>query len=201
LTEEEEEEKEEEEDDFWLKTKPAMMTMMMMMMRRRTTTVAALAEVDSPSCLSLARDQRKTTKVGPTSDGCFFSSRERVLCVFFNAIFSFCFSLLPSDVADDPLLHSSNKGKKRTPKSYDVNNCNGYVPFSVFLLLLLLLLFVRVVVVVETSAAKNLQQERKRRLEEEVDYSESRIVVVILLLFFFFFFFFGRVFGSARIRY
>ena len=70
LTEEEEEEKEEEEeeeDDFLMKTKPAMM-MMMMIMRRPTTTVAALAEVDSPSCLSLARDQRKTTKVGgPTS--------------------------------------------------------------------------------------------------------------------------------------
>ena len=72
LTEEEEEEKEEEEeeeDDFLMKTKPAMMMMMMMIiMRRTTTTVAALAEVDSPSCLSLARDQRKTTKVGgPTS--------------------------------------------------------------------------------------------------------------------------------------
>ena len=72
LTEEEEEEKEEEEeeeDDFLMKTKPAMMMMMMMRKRRRTTTtVAALAEVDSPSCLSLARDQRKTTKVGgPTS--------------------------------------------------------------------------------------------------------------------------------------
>ena len=69
LTEEEEEEKQEEEeeqDDFLMKTKPSMMMMMMM---RRTTTVAALAEVDSPSCLSLARlrDQRKTTKVGPTS--------------------------------------------------------------------------------------------------------------------------------------
>ena len=64
--EEEKEEEEEEEDDFLMKTKPSMM--MMMTRRRTTTTVAALAEVDSPSCLSLARDQRKTTKVGgPTS--------------------------------------------------------------------------------------------------------------------------------------
>ena len=208
LTEEEEEEKaekeeeEEEEDDFLMKTKPSMM--MMMTRRRTTTTVAALAEVDSPSCLSLARDQRKTTKVGPTSDFRLFFfplASAFVLCVFF--IFSFVeLSFAASDVAD-PLLHSSNKGKKRTPKSYDVNNCNGYVPFGVFLLLLLLLLLFVRVVVVETSAAKSLQQERKRRLEEEVDYSESRIVVVILLFFFFFFFFFffGRVFGSARIRY
>jgi hypothetical protein len=56
------------------------------------------------------------SRAGPEEDdeggphiryGCFFSSRERVLCVFFNAIFRVCFSLLPSDVADDPLLHSS----------------------------------------------------------------------------------------------
>jgi len=101
LTEEEEEEKEEEEeeeDDFLMKTKPAMMMMMMMRKRRRTTTtVAALAEVDSPSCLSLARDQRKTTKVGgPTSR----LLSPFVACAYFF-IFVFFLSLWPSrrDVA------------------------------------------------------------------------------------------------------
>jgi len=94
LTEEEEEEKQEEEeeqDDFLMKTKPSMMMMMMM---RRTTTVAALAEVDSPSCLSLARDQRKTTKVGgPTSR---LLSPFVACAYFFIFVFFSFFSLLPS---------------------------------------------------------------------------------------------------------
>ena len=98
LTEEEEEEKEEEEeeeDDFLMKTKPSMM--MMTMRTTTTTTVAALAEVDSPSCLSLARDQRKTTKVGgPTSR----LLSPFVACAYFF-IFVFFLSLWPSrrDVA------------------------------------------------------------------------------------------------------
>jgi hypothetical protein len=91
--EEEKEEEEEEEDDFLMKTKPAMM-MMMMIMRRPTTTVAALAEVDSPSCLSLARDQRKTTKVGgPTSR---LLSPFVACAYFFIFVFFSFFSLLPS---------------------------------------------------------------------------------------------------------
>jgi hypothetical protein len=105
LTEEEEEEKEEEEeeeeDDFLMKTKPAMMMMMMMRKRRRrTTTVAALAEVDSPSCLSLARDQRKTTKVGgPTSR----LVSPFVACAYFFIFVFLFFSLFchrKRDVAD-----------------------------------------------------------------------------------------------------
>ena len=97
--EEEKEEEEEEEDDFLMKTKPAMM-MMMMIMRRPTTTVAALAEVDSPSCLSLARDQRKTTKVGgPTSR----LLSPFVACAYFFIFVFLFFSLFchrKRDVAD-----------------------------------------------------------------------------------------------------